>query len=86
MHNTRTISIQMQWCCIPQDSFTAEKSKKNYFSHSLVTVDLDCDKKTVTWICSTDIKYTERIPASIKAPFSFCVYLTNNSATITALK
>jgi hypothetical protein len=50
-----------------------------------VTIELDCDRRTVTWIRGTD-RFQAPIPTSFKAPFSFCVDLWNtDTATITAL-
>jgi hypothetical protein len=49
-----------------------------------VTIELDCDERTVTWIRGTD-RFQAPIPTSFKAPFSFCVDLWNSAATIIAL-
>jgi hypothetical protein len=49
-----------------------------------VTIELDCDRRTVTWIRGTD-RFQAPIPTSFKVPFSFCVDLWNSAATITAL-
>ncbi len=72
---------------VPGHLYVAGKVLKTLvtYTHGEVTVELDCDNRTVTWVVGTN-RFTEPLPASLQAPFSFCADLYSSAATITALK
>jgi hypothetical protein len=61
------------------------KTLSSFNSSSILTVELDCDRRIVTWIMGAN-RFTEPLHSNLQAPFSFCVDLNNSSATLVAQK
>lgn len=69
--------------------FVTGRKTKQFSSFSMgssVRVELDCDRRTVTWSFGSN-RYTESLHPLMQAPFTFCVDLNGSTTvTITALK
>jgi hypothetical protein len=61
------------------------KMLSSFYSGSIITVELDCERRAVTWIVDAN-RFTEPLHSNVQAPFSFCVDLNCSSATLVARK
>lgn len=67
--------------------FVTRKAKQlsSFSKGSSVRVELDCDRRTVTWSFGSN-HYIESLHPLMQAPFTFCVDLKDATVTMTALK